>query len=122
VWRVPLLELPNLDVVPSSQGKEAITHFQVIRRSAKFSYLRILLETGKKHQIRVHCQVAGHPIIGDSRYGALLDPMGRLGLHAEKLELIHPFTEKKLSFVSSLPKIFHLLGAGVSNGFLPVLE
>ncbi|HLB52957.1 MAG TPA: RluA family pseudouridine synthase [Chlamydiales bacterium] len=110
VWKVPLLELPNLDVVPSSQGKEAITHFQVIRRSTKYSYLKILLETGKKHQIRVHCQVAGHPVVGDARYGALQNPIRRLGLHAEKLELTHPFTKRKLSLISSPPKAFRSLG------------
>ncbi|MDE3055276.1 MAG: RluA family pseudouridine synthase [Verrucomicrobiota bacterium] len=105
-WENPLLELPSFDVIPSSEGKMAVTHFQVLHRSAKYSYLRLVLETGKKHQIRVHCQQAGHPILGDKRYGALENSIRRLALHAEKLELIHPFTGKSLSLHSPLPPSF----------------
>ena len=110
-WESRLIELPNLDVVESHDGRLAITHFEVLRRSAKYSYLRLTLETGRKHQIRVHCQAAGHPVVGDSRYGSLEDPMGRLCLHARHLSLVHPFTGKKLSFNSPLPPIFQGLGA-----------
>jgi len=110
-WESHLIELPNLDVVESQEGRVAITHFEVLRRSAKYSYLRLTLETGRKHQIRVHCRSAGHPIVGDSRYGSLENPMGRLCLHARHLALVHPFTGKKLSFNSPLPPIFQVLGA-----------
>lgn len=110
-WESRLIELPNLDVVESHEGRLAITHFEVLRRSAKYSYLRLTLETGRKHQIRVHCQAAGHPVVGDSRYGSQEDPMGRLCLHARHLSLVHPFTGKELSFNSPLPPIFQVLGA-----------
>lgn len=110
-WECSLLELPNFKVIESAEGKMAITHFEVIRRSAKYTYLKLLLETGKKHQIRVHCQKAGHPVIGDERYGAKENPFRRLGLHATSLELIHPFTKKHLAFRSSLPNVFKVLGA-----------
>ena len=110
-WESRLIELPNLDVVESHDGRLAITHFEVLRRSAKYSYLRLTLETGRKHQIRVHCQAAGHPVVGDSRYGSLEDPMGRLCLHSSHLSLVHPFTRKKLSLTSPLPPIFQVLGA-----------
>jgi tRNA pseudouridine32 synthase/23S rRNA pseudouridine746 synthase/23S rRNA pseudouridine1911/1915/1917 synthase len=110
-WECPLLELPNFRVVPSIDGKMAITHFEVMRRSTKYSYMKFLLETGKKHQIRVHCQKAGHPVVGDERYGSTENPMRRLALHASSLEMIHPFTRKTLSFRAALPKAFKVLGA-----------
>lgn len=112
-WKCNLKELPSFDVVPANppEGKEAITHFQVLRRSAKYSYLSCLLETGRKHQIRVHCQRAGYPILGDRRYGSSENPIRRLALHARKLAFIHPFTGNLLSFTSSLPASFKKLGA-----------
>jgi tRNA pseudouridine32 synthase/23S rRNA pseudouridine746 synthase/23S rRNA pseudouridine1911/1915/1917 synthase len=109
-WESKLLELESLDVVESEEGREAITHFTVIRRSPKYSYLKLQLETGRKHQIRVHCSNAGFPILGDDRYGANEDPIHRLCLHAMKIELIHPFTKKKLSITSPLPFAFKKLG------------
>lgn len=113
-WKCTLKELPNFDVVVTQnpdEGKEAITHFQVLRRSAKYSYLSCLLETGRKHQIRVHCQRAGYPILGDKRYGSEENPIRRLALHARKLAFVHPFTGNLLSFTSPLPFSFKKLGA-----------
>ncbi len=109
-WACPLMELPNLQVVESIDGKMAITHYQVIHRSNKYTYLKLILETGKKHQIRVHCQRAGHPVIGDKRYGSTENPLKRLCLHAHSLTLIHPFTRKKMSFHSPVPPAFQVLG------------
>ena len=109
-WACPLLELPNLQVVESIDGKMAITHFYVIHRSSKYTYLKLVLETGKKHQIRVHCQRAGHPIVGDKRYDSTENPLRRLCLHAHSLTLIHPFTRKKIAFYSPLPGSFQVLG------------
>lgn len=111
IWNAPLLELPNYSVVASPDGKEAVTHFQVMRTSAKYSYLKVVLQTGKKHQIRVHCKIAGYPIVGDMRYGALENPIRRLALHAEKLEFVHPFTKRKLFLASPLPSSFCAIGA-----------
>lgn len=110
-WEAPLLELPSFDVVSSPNGKKAISHFFVHRRSQKYSYLALRLDTGKKHQIRVHCQIAGHPIVGDLRYGATENPMGRMALHAAGLHLSHPLERKMLSIVAPLPKSFLVLGA-----------
>ena len=109
-WESTLTELPNFDVVESTDGKDAITHYKVVRRSQKYTYLQIVLETGRKHQIRVHCQMAGHPVVGDSRYGATENPIRRLCLHSTKLEFIHPFTKKPLSFSSPIPLSFQTLG------------
>lgn len=109
-WRAFLEEREDFSVAPSPTGKEAITHFRVLRRSAKYSFLELTLETGRKHQIRVHCREAGHPVIGDKRYGAILDPIGRLGLHATRLSFLHPFTGKRLSFSAPAPRPFAKLG------------
>ncbi len=109
-WKSNLLELPSFQVIDSPEGKEAITHYKVMRRSAKYTYLKLLLETGRKHQIRVHCQMAGHPVVGDPRYGSVENPLKRLCLHACTLGFIHPFTQKPLKFTSPIPPIFQVLG------------
>ena len=93
-----------------TEGKIAITHFSVIRRSKKFTYLKLNLETGRKHQIRVHCQDAGHPILGDNRYSSFKSPVSRMCLHSSLLEFLHPMTGKKMSFVAPVPQKFKKLG------------
>lgn len=112
-WKSYLKELENYNVVVSTEeeGKLAITHFEVLRRSKKFTYLKLTLETGKKHQIRVHCKEAGHPIVGDKRYGSTCNPISRLGLHAAFLSFVHPVTKKTLSFSSNPPRAFSKLGS-----------
>jgi 23S rRNA pseudouridine1911/1915/1917 synthase len=90
-----------------SKGKQAITHYTVKNRSKFFSWLELNLETGRKNQIRVHCQVAGHPIVGDKKYGSSTNPIKRLCLHAHLLGFTHPITHKKLSFTSLPPREFY---------------
>jgi tRNA pseudouridine32 synthase/23S rRNA pseudouridine746 synthase/23S rRNA pseudouridine1911/1915/1917 synthase len=109
-WTSHLLELPSLHVIESDEGKVATTHFSVIRRSAKYTYLTLLLETGRKHQIRVHCQMAGHPVLGDARYGSSENPLRRMCLHAASLGFQHPFTKQNISFSSPMPTSFKMLG------------
>ncbi len=67
------------------------------------------LETGRKNQIRVHSEWIGHPIAGDRKYGAQTNPFGRLGLHAQALAFIHPWTGKTMKFTSPLPRCFRKL-------------
>ena len=83
-------------------GKSAMTHFKVAKYFSSFSLLDIELETGRTHQIRVHCQFSGHPIVGDEKYASdqqLKQSKGegakRLFLHAKSLRFIHPQTEQK---------------------------
>ncbi len=112
-WTHYLVEKENFDVVVSrdeSVGKKAITHFEVYRRSKQFTFLKLTLETGKKHQIRVQCKEAGHPIVGDKRYDAETNPIRRLGLHAHYLSFVHPFTNEFVEFTSPLPHPFKKLG------------
>lgn len=113
-WNCKLTELPSFDVIPSQDGRESITHFEVLRRSAKYTYLQLVLETGRKHQIRVHCQMAGHPVLGDQRYGSVENPVKRLCLHAALLEFVHPFTHKKLTLTSPSPAAFKMLGGHIA--------
>jgi 23S rRNA pseudouridine1911/1915/1917 synthase len=111
VWESRLLELKNYDVVESNEGKDAITHYEILHRSPKYTYMKLRLETGRKHQIRVHCSCAGFPVLGDDRYGSKENPIDRVCLHAWALELMHPLIkDKKISVRSPVPYAFKKLG------------
>ncbi len=98
-------------------GQKAVTHYEVIKESPQglYSLLKVQIDTGRKNQIRVHLQMKGHPIIGDDKYGKkadgvfVKDPLGRLGLHASKLELIHPVSKELMSFNAPMPPSFRTL-------------
>lgn len=111
-WKSYLYEDESYTVHSTSnpdEGEEAITHYQTIRSSKRYSLLHLTLETGKKNQIRVHCRDAGHPIAGDKKYGGHASPIKRLCLHAHLLCFTHPFTKKKLRFESPVPENFYQL-------------
>lgn len=88
------------------EGKLAITHYQVMKVKNGYTLLNVLLDTGRKNQIRVHMKEIGTPIIGDKKYGAKTNPIKRLGLHAKELSFIHPITKKKYRFEAPLPVEF----------------
>lgn len=94
-------------------GEHAITHVTVRERWGDSSLLSVRLETGKRHQIRVHLADRGHPILGDDRYGELHPRWHerRIALHALTLEIDHPTTGAKMRFESPVPSAF-LLGPG----------
>lgn len=87
-------------------GKEAITHYQVIKENKNYSLLKVNIDSGRKNQIRVHLKELGHPVIGDNKYGSGDNPLRRLGLHASVLELTHPITHKKMRFEAKIPDSF----------------
>jgi 23S rRNA pseudouridine1911/1915/1917 synthase len=101
----------------SRKGRMAITHWRVIRRFLHFSILEADLVTGRTHQVRVHLQGIGHPVVGDPEYGgrrrskALMDPIlhahiesfSRQALHAHRLGFVHPATGSRMDFTSPLP-------------------
>jgi 23S rRNA pseudouridine1911/1915/1917 synthase len=87
-------------------GKEAITHYKTIKRANGYSLVELQLETGRKNQIRVHMSDLGHPVVGDSRYGSEIDPIGRLALHAFKLCFYHPVTGELMEFETPYPSNF----------------
>lgn len=93
----------------TSKGELAITHFRVDATAKGYSLLSLTLETGKKNQIRVHCQEAGNPVAGDKKYGAKGSPIKRLCLHAHLLAFNHPITGKPMRFVSPVPSAFYQL-------------
>jgi 23S rRNA pseudouridine1911/1915/1917 synthase len=90
----------------SQHGQRAVTHYKIIKANKDFSLLQINLETGRKHQIRVHMQDLGHPIIGDSKYGSTQNPIRRMGLHAQVLAFTHPKTGKLCRFETEIPRKF----------------
>jgi 23S rRNA pseudouridine1911/1915/1917 synthase len=89
-------------------GREAITHFQVIERLPKHTVLELKLETGRTHQIRVHMEFIGHPLVGDPKYGnqrrnKFDDVILGQALHAQVLGFVHPRTEEYLEFSTDIP-------------------
>lgn len=90
----------------TSRGKLAITHVRVLKKNPKTTLLEVRLETGRKHQIRVHLSERGHPIVGDKTYGSRSNPINRLALHGARLEFRHPATGKILRLDSNTPQIF----------------
>ncbi len=94
--------------VPYGEGKRAVTNYEVIGEKGDYSLLKIWIETGRKNQIRVHMSELSHPVAGDKKYGAKTNPLGRLGLHANLLEIIHPVTKKPLVIKAKADKKFRL--------------
>jgi 23S rRNA pseudouridine1911/1915/1917 synthase len=100
----------------SPNGRPAVTHWRVLATVPGFAHLELKIETGRTHQIRVHLQSLGHPVVGDERYGGaswrgVADPARRQAirrldhpaLHARRLSFDHPRTGRRLSFESPLP-------------------
>lgn len=99
----------KMAVVPG--GRRAVTHYRVLDRLGKFTYIEAQLETGRTHQIRVHMTYAGHPLLGDSVYGPKKQPFNLKGqvLHARVLGFVHPVTGEYMEFESPLPEYFQQL-------------
>jgi 23S rRNA pseudouridine1911/1915/1917 synthase len=89
----------------TTAGKRAVTHFRVLGRAPGFTLVRVRLETGRTHQIRVHFAALGYPVAGDVQYGGRERPEGleRQFLHAAQLAFPHPEDGRQMSFASPLP-------------------
>lgn len=101
-----------------STGKFAHTDYRVLERFNNKTYMEFILRTGRTHQIRVHSKHIGHPVTGDSVYGGdtSLNNDGQL-LHAYKLELNHPQSGEKLSFIAPLPSTFEKVLNAIKESF-----
>lgn len=97
--------------VVSKNSKNAITHYQVLERLKNYTLIKLNLETGRTHQIRVHMAYIGHPLLGDSVYGIKKQPFKLLGqvLHAKTLGFIHPTKNEYVEFETPLPEYFSSL-------------
>ena len=91
----------------NKDGLFSITDYERIKFNDKYSMLKILISTGRRNQIRCHMYDIGHPIVGDLRYKSKDNSLGRLALHANRLEIINPLTNKLMIFVSEVPKEFY---------------
>lgn len=104
-FRSFLMEDRNQFVYSSKNGhgKEAITHYNVIKNNHDYSLVQVFIDTGRRNQIRVHFSESGHPIVGDKKYGCRTNPVKRLCLHANMLEFIHPVSKKMVSIKCDVP-------------------
>ena len=99
---------------PSAHAKAAVTHYEVLEAFGKISYLKLVLETGRTHQIRVHMSYTGHPLLGDTVYGGGGSRFEKLharllsgqALHAKRLILTHPRSGERMCFECELPREF----------------
>ncbi len=98
--------------INEKNGKEAVTHYKVLERFGKYTYMEFKLETGRTHQIRVHMASIGHPLLGDEVYGPKKCPYHLQGqtLHAAIIGFVHPRTKEYIEVEAPLPEYFqHLL-------------
>ena len=94
---------PTRQSLNTDSPREAVTHFELLELLGQHSLLRVDLETGRTHQIRVHLGAIGLPVVGDPVYGAPDPALGRQFLHATRLAFDHPLTGKRLDVESPLP-------------------
>lgn len=92
--------------VTTENSRNAVTHYEVLRQYGGYAHLRLRLETGRTHQIRVHMAYIGHPVMGDDVYGKPYKGLDGQCLHARKIGFIHPSTGQYMEFSSELPEYF----------------
>lgn len=93
----------NPTLMVAGMGKPAVTHFEVLEEACGYAMLRVRLETGRTHQIRVHLSAIGYPVYADPLYGEPV-PGRRLWLHAERLAFEHPATGEAMEFEAKIPE------------------
>ena len=92
--------------VTEQNSRHAVTHYETVAELENCSHMRFRLETGRTHQIRVHCAYMGHPVYGDDVYGKAVKGVDGQCLHAKKIGFIHPETHEYMEFDSELPEYF----------------
>jgi 23S rRNA pseudouridine1911/1915/1917 synthase len=109
IGRHPIDRKKMAVVPPQKGGREAVTHWKILERLGNHTLMQFLLETGRTHQIRVHCTQIGNPIVGDTLYScgrSLGVNLSGQVLHARKLTLEHPMTKKTIAAIAPLPADF----------------
>lgn len=101
--------------VTDKNSRNAVTHYFVIERFPKYTHLKLRLETGRTHQIRVHMAYKGHAVLGDEVYGKAFKGIQGQCLHAKKIGFIHPSTNEYMEFDSELPEYFQQVLKKVRN-------
>ena len=103
--------------VTSTASRNAVTHYEVLNRFGNFTHLKLRLETGRTHQIRVHMAYIGHAVAGDDVYGPkkVITELSGQCLHARKIGFIHPKTQEYLEFSSPLPEYFEKFLSKIKN-------
>lgn len=105
--------------VTDKNSKNAVTHYEVIKEYKDFSHVRLILETGRTHQIRVHMKYIGHPVAGDDVYGPskVIRQLGGQCLHAKVIGFKHPASGERIKITSELPEYFtKFLGSLKTDG------
>lgn len=97
----------NSRMIVTHNGKEACTHYKCLSSKGNMSIVECKLESGRKHQIRVHMASIGHPLVGDKLYNKSSEFINRQALHAYELRFIHPITKEKMRIVCPLSKDMH---------------
>lgn len=95
--------------VTAENSRNAVTHYSVIKQYGGYAHIRLRLETGRTHQIRVHLAYIGHAVLGDDVYGKSYKGIDGQCLHARKIGFIHPSTSEYMEFTSDLPDYFVLV-------------
>lgn len=110
-------EKDRIKMAVTKKGKEAITHFKVLKRYDKYTLLQVNIETGRTHQIRVHLSQIGYPIVGDEVYSKGKNEWNIKGqcLHAKSLEFVHPTTGEKMYLEAPLPEYFEKILEELKN-------
>lgn len=109
----------KMAVIPVEQGgRKAVTHWKTIERIGNYTLIQFILETGRTHQIRVHCAHSGNPLVGDFTYGSnrsLKVNLSGQALHARQLSLLHPVSGELITAIAPLPAEFHKLWQVLRN-------
>lgn len=88
----------------TENGQEAITHYERLKQFLEYAHVKVRLETGRTHQIRVHFSAIGHPLVGDDLYGGSKSILQRQALHCSRIQFIHPISNQLIDISSPLPK------------------
>ena len=113
----PIARVPGsiIERYVHTSGDYAITHYEVLKNLENITLVKLILETGRTHQIRVHMKFIGHPIIGDTLYSKESSVITRQALHAYKVTFIHPITLKTVTFTTEIPNDIKKLSKSISR-------